>query len=80
MVCPHGVIRPYLLSEEEYESAPDYIKERCKEAILQDIRVASVTEVLVVKDKFVNNACNVSFVLTTVDNKELSSGTLITVY
>ncbi len=33
IVCPHGVIRPYLLSEEEYESAPDYIKERCKEAI-----------------------------------------------
>ena len=28
-VCPHGVIRPYLLNEEEYEKAPNYIKERC---------------------------------------------------
>ena len=33
LVCPHGVIRPYLLSEQEYQHAPDYIKERCKEAI-----------------------------------------------
>ena len=28
-VCPHGVIRPYLLSDEEYESAPNYIREKC---------------------------------------------------
>jgi len=28
-VCPHGVIRPYLLSDEEYDSSPQYIKERC---------------------------------------------------
>ncbi len=28
-VCPHAVIRPFHLSEEEYEKAPDYIKERC---------------------------------------------------
>ena len=28
-VCPHGVIRPYILTEEEYNNAPDYIKERC---------------------------------------------------
>lgn len=28
-VCPHGVIRPYLLNEKEYEKSPDYIKERC---------------------------------------------------
>lgn len=27
IVCPHGVIRPFVLSEEEYNSAPDYIKE-----------------------------------------------------
>lgn len=33
LVCPHGVIRPYLLNEEEYNKAPDYIQERCKEAI-----------------------------------------------
>ena len=30
IVCPHGVIRPFLLNEEEYEKAPSYIKERCK--------------------------------------------------
>jgi len=28
-VCPHGVIRPYILSEDEYNNAPQYIKERC---------------------------------------------------
>lgn len=28
-VCPHGVIRPYILSEEEYNNSPDYIKNRC---------------------------------------------------
>ncbi|MBE6138678.1 MAG: pyruvate:ferredoxin (flavodoxin) oxidoreductase [Firmicutes bacterium] len=33
LVCPHGVIRPYLLSEEEYNNAPEFIKDRCKEAI-----------------------------------------------
>ena len=32
-VCPHSVIRPYLLSSDEYENAPDNIKTRCKKAI-----------------------------------------------
>lgn len=27
IVCPHSVIRPFKLSEEEYNNAPDYIKE-----------------------------------------------------
>lgn len=31
-VCPHSVVRPYLLNKQEYEEAPDYIKERCKKA------------------------------------------------
>ena len=30
IVCPHGVIRPFLLSFEEYEKAPDYVKDYCK--------------------------------------------------
>ncbi len=29
MVCPHGVIRPFLLSEEEYKNASESIKEKC---------------------------------------------------
>ncbi|MFV0249725.1 MAG: pyruvate:ferredoxin (flavodoxin) oxidoreductase [Bacilli bacterium] len=29
LVCPHGVIRPYLLSEEEYNLAPDYVQKKC---------------------------------------------------
>jgi pyruvate-ferredoxin/flavodoxin oxidoreductase len=29
LVCPHGVIRPFLLSQEEYKNAPKYIQERC---------------------------------------------------
>ncbi len=28
LVCPHGVIRPYLLSEEEYSKAPEIVKKR----------------------------------------------------
>ena len=32
-VCPHSVIRPYLLSQEEYDNSPDYVKNRCKKAI-----------------------------------------------
>ncbi|MBQ8892772.1 MAG: pyruvate:ferredoxin (flavodoxin) oxidoreductase [Bacilli bacterium] len=34
-VCPHGVIRPYLLSDEEYESAPNYVRERCIETSIK---------------------------------------------
>ena len=29
LVCPHGVIRPFLLNEEEYQKAPSGIKEKC---------------------------------------------------
>ena len=32
-VCPHSVIRPYLLNEEEFESSPIEVKNRCKKAI-----------------------------------------------
>ena len=32
-VCPHSVIRPYLLSIDEYNNAPEVIKTRCKKAI-----------------------------------------------
>ncbi len=33
MVCPHGVIRPFLLSEEEYQKAPKSIKDKCLPAM-----------------------------------------------
>ena len=33
IVCPHGVIRPYLLTLEEYQKAPELIQRRCKKAI-----------------------------------------------
>ena len=33
LVCPHGVIRPFLLDKEEYDKAPNFIKEKCKPAI-----------------------------------------------
>lgn len=29
-VCPQGVIKPFLLDEDEYEKAPYFVKERCK--------------------------------------------------
>ena len=32
-VCPHGVIRPFLLNQEEYEKAPNYIKDRALKAM-----------------------------------------------
>ena len=35
-VCPHSVIRPYLLTKEEYEKSPDYVKNKCKKAIGKD--------------------------------------------
>ncbi len=28
-VCPHGVIRPFLLNEDEYQKAPESIKNKC---------------------------------------------------
>lgn len=30
LVCPHGVIRPFLLNKEEYEKAPSFVKEKCR--------------------------------------------------
>ncbi len=38
-VCPNNVIKPFLLSEEEYNNSPDYIKEsavKCKNPLLKD--------------------------------------------
>lgn len=32
-VCPHGVIRPFLLNEDEYNNSPDIIKNRCIKAV-----------------------------------------------
>lgn len=34
-VCPHGVIRPYLLTEEEYQNAPEFIQKKCVKSILK---------------------------------------------
>ena len=36
LVCPHGVIRPYLLSEEEAEKAPESVKKELKDAMIKD--------------------------------------------
>lgn len=33
LVCPHGVIRPFVLNKEEYDKAPEFIKEKCKPAL-----------------------------------------------
>ncbi len=33
LVCPHGVIRPFLLDKDEYEKAPINIKEKCLPAL-----------------------------------------------
>ncbi len=36
LVCPHGVIRPYLLDQKEYDKAPSYIRSRAMKAIGMD--------------------------------------------
>ena len=36
LVCPHSVLRPYLLTKEEYENAPKEVKEDAKEAKIKD--------------------------------------------
>lgn len=36
LVCPHSVIRPYILTEEEYEKAPEYVRERCIETSIKN--------------------------------------------
>lgn len=33
LVCPHGVIRTYLLNKDEYDKAPKYIKDECRPAL-----------------------------------------------
>jgi len=35
-VCPHAVVRPYLLNEEEFNNAPDEVKLDCKDAKIKD--------------------------------------------
>jgi len=42
-VCPHSVIRPYELSEEEYEKAPESIKERCDDKYILGVSVKDCT-------------------------------------
>ncbi len=37
-VCPHGVIRPFLLDEDEYNNAPNYIKEKCLVPIFPELK------------------------------------------
>ena len=42
-VCPHGVIRPFKLSDEEYDKAPSFIKERCVDNFIIGISVKDCT-------------------------------------
>ncbi len=35
-ICPHAVVRPYLLTKEEYDNAPEEVKSDCKEAKIKD--------------------------------------------
>ena len=37
-VCPHSVIRPFLLDEEEYENAPESVKEACQDTVINGVR------------------------------------------
>jgi len=66
-VCPHGVIRPFKLSDEEYEKAPSFIKERCVDNYIIGISVKDCTgcglcikscmakDKALISDKFVDN-------------------------
>lgn len=37
LVCPHAVIRPFLLSEEEYSKAPTYVQDECVKPIERNL-------------------------------------------
>jgi len=43
LTCPHGVIRPFKLSEEEYNKAPDFIKKRCVDNFIIAVSVKDCT-------------------------------------
>lgn len=45
MVCPHAVIRPYLLSDEEFNRAPEYIQSKVVPAVGADGRYILSTSV-----------------------------------
>jgi len=49
-VCPHGVIRPYMLSEDEYNKAPDYVQEKCKKSIDPKLKDRYFTIGISIKD------------------------------
>ena len=36
-VCPHSVIRPFLLDKKEYENAPKYIQKRCIKETMKEL-------------------------------------------
>ncbi len=38
IMCPHAVIRPYLLSKEEYKEAPEYVQRRCKKPLEKNLQ------------------------------------------
>ena len=38
LVCPHAVIRPFLLDEVEYQAAPDYIKAKCQKPLEKNLQ------------------------------------------
>lgn len=37
LVCPHAVIRPFLLNEEEYNKAPSYVQDECIKPIEKNL-------------------------------------------
>lgn len=50
VICPHGVIRPFTLSEEEYENAPDYIKDYCVPSLDKKVILHSVYLLITAQD------------------------------
>ena len=38
LLCPHSVIKIYLLDDEEFNNAPDYVKRRCIQPIEKDLQ------------------------------------------
>lgn len=49
-ICPHGVIRPFLLSEEEFKNAPSSIQERCITPMHQELKQYHYTIGISIKD------------------------------
>ena len=74
-ICPHAVIRPFLIDEEEYSKLPDNIKNKCKKPVLPALKDYYYLLSFSVMDctgckVCINNCPNKALSLTPLNSKE----------